>query len=177
MVSLDVKDLKKWGNAFLIVKLGLNEFSVTIEQIDGIGEFHNESQENKSNEFILGSYYNQNEVIPIINIKKYLCCPNPIFISTLQSRILFLNISEAMVLGFDEINVGVVFDAIIGVYHDITSSGKVSTELSLSSELKCFQLDSYIETNSKKCPILDLKKLLDFASLKRLLKQYSPEKI
>ena len=72
---------------------------------------------------------------------------------------------------------GVVFDAIIGVYHDITSSGKVSTELNLSSELKCYQLDSYIEINSKKCPILDLKKLLDFTSVKRFLKQYSPEKI
>ncbi len=177
MVSIDVKDLKKWDNAFLIVKLGLSEFSVTIEQIDGIGEFHNESHKEKSNEFILESYFNQNEVIPIINIRKYLCCPNPVFVSTLQSRILFLNISEEPDLVFDAINVGVVFDAIIGVYHDITSSGKVGTELSLSSELKCYQLDSYIEINSKKCPILDLKKLLDFTSVKRFLKQYSPEKI
>ncbi|MHA2244466.1 MAG: chemotaxis protein CheW [Candidatus Hodarchaeales archaeon] len=177
MVSIDVKELRKWDNAYLIVKLGLNEFSVSIEQIDGIKEFNYESHKNKSTEFILGSYFNQNEVIPIINLKKYLCCPNPVFVSTLQSRILFLNISEVMDLEFDEINVGVVFDAIIGVYHDITSSGKVSTELSLSSELKCFQLDSYIEINSKKCPILDLKKVFNFASLKRLLEQYSKEKI
>lgn len=177
MVSLDIETYGNKDDGFLIVKLDPNEFLVPIKQIDGIGEFDNEFQKNKNPELGLGSYLNQNKNIPILNLKKYLHCPKAVFVPTLQSRILFLSSSEAIDSNFDIITVGFGFDAIIGFYCDITSSRKLKPPKNNSTELKCFQINSCIEMNSKIYPILDLRKLLDFSSLKSLLKDYLPEKI
>lgn len=176
MVSLDVKSFNK-KKAYLIVKLDSNEFSVSVRQIDGIGEFNNKFQERKRSEFYLGNYYIHTKIIPIINLKKYLHCPKSVFVTTLQSRILFLSSSEETSLDSNTMTIGLGIDAIIGFYPDETSEGETNSEILISSELNCFQINSYIEINSKTYPILNLKKLLDFSQLEKLLEDYLPEKI
>ncbi len=176
MVSLDVKSFNK-KKAYLIVKLDSNEFAVSVRQIDGIVEFNNKFQERKKSEFYLGNYHIQAKIIPIINLKKYLHCPKSVFVTTLQSRILFLSSSEETSLDSNTMTVGLGIDAIIGFYPDKTSEGEMNSENLISSELNCFQINSYIEINSKTYPILNLKKLLDFSQLEKLLEDYLPEKI
>ncbi len=176
MVSLDIEPHDN-NKAYLIVKIDLNEFAISIVQIDGVGEFDNEFHNNADFEYCLGNYHNQNRIIPILNLKKYLRCPFDNFDQTSQSRILFLRYSEKIIRKLGTINVGFGVDAIIGLYHAVTSERIRNIKDDISEELNCFQINSYVEINSKLYPILDLRMLLDFTSLKNTLEQLLPEKI
>lgn len=177
MVSLDVEAFRSYNDAFLIVKLDSDEFATSVEEIDMIGEFKELFQRNLKLKFGLGSYCIQNRVIPVINLKKYLGCTKTTFIPTSQSRILFLSDLNGKSSNFEKITIGISIDAVIGLYKEISSKKKVASNSYFSSELKCFQICSYIKTNSKIYPILDLKQFLDYSLLKSLLIHYTPEKI
>ncbi|UCG02497.1 MAG: chemotaxis protein CheW [Candidatus Heimdallarchaeota archaeon] len=165
------------NKAFLIIKMDLMEFAVPITQVDGIVEFDNEFHENTESEFCLGKYYNQNKVIPILNLKSYLHCPSKTFNQTTQSRILFLRCTEKIKHSLDTINIGFGVDALVGMYHTATSERGKKTQLEVSEELKCFEINSYVKINATLYPILDLIELLDLTSLKGTLEQLLPEKI
>lgn len=176
MVSFEI-ETRNNDEAFLIVKIDLGELAVPISQIDGVGEFDNEFYINTELDFCLGNYHNQNKIIPILNLKRYLRCSVESFNRTPQSRILFLRYSEKITHRFDTINFGFGVDAIVGLYHAVTSERIRNTKDNVSKELKCFQINSFVEVNSKLYPILDLIKLLDFTLLKSTLEQLLPEKI
>jgi chemotaxis signal transduction protein len=174
MVSLDI-EMYDNNKAFLIVRMDLDEFAVSIAHIDGIGEFDNDFHNKEDLEFCLGNYHNQNNIIPILNLKKYLRCPFEKYNRTSQSRILFVRYPEKIINIFSTVNVGFGVDAIIGLYHAVTPERLRNTKEDISKELKCFQINSYVEINSRSYPILDLIKLLDFTLLKSTLEQLLPE--
>ena len=160
MVSLD-KDKRSTDEPYLIIEIDLIEFAVPLAQLDRVGEFNIEFQNNTEPGFYIGKYREQNEDILILNLKKYLRCPNEEFIQTLQSRILFLRYSEKTIKKFDTVNLGVGVDAIVSVYHMVALEKIRETERFVTQELKCFQINSSVEINSKIYPILDLTKVLD----------------
>ena len=93
MVSLD-KDTRSTDEPYLIIEMDSIKFAVPLAQLDRVGEFDTEFQNNTEIEFYIGNYREQNEDILILNLKKYLRCPmNEEFIRTSQSRILFLRYS------------------------------------------------------------------------------------
>ncbi|MFX0122410.1 MAG: chemotaxis protein CheW [Candidatus Hodarchaeota archaeon] len=176
MVSSDI-ETRDNDEIYLIVKMNLMEFAVPITQVDGVGEFNSEFHNDVETGFCLGKYHDQNEIIPILNLKSYLRCPFDSYNRTSQSRILFLRYSEKSIHESDTFNVGFGVDAIVGLYRAVTLEKVRNREQDISKELKCFQINSYVEINSKSYPILDLIKLLDFTLLKRTLEQILPEKI
>ena len=170
-------DEEKNDEAFLIVKMDLIEFAISITQVDGVGEFDKEFQNSSELKFCLGNYYNQKDRISILNIKTYLRCPLEAFNITPQSRILFFRYKERKNHQHDTFIIGFGVDAIVGLYHVVTLEQIRNTQYKVSEELKCFQINSYVEINSKLYPILDLIKLLDFTILNDTLEQLLPEKI
>ncbi|MFX1282670.1 MAG: chemotaxis protein CheW [Promethearchaeota archaeon] len=176
MVSLNAKSFLK-DKAYLVVKVDSNEFTLSINQIHGIGEFNNEFQEELESGFYLGNFHLHARIIPVINLKKYLNCPNSDFVLTIQSRILFISSTKETILSSKTMIVGLGVDAILGFYRYKTSGKEIKSEGNLSSEANCFRMNSYIEINSKIYPLLNLKKLLDFSQLEKLLEDYLPEKI
>lgn len=177
MVSLDGEAFRNYNDAFLIVRLDSDELAISVEQIDMIGEFDNSFQRKIGSKFGLGSYHIQNRVNPVINLKKYLGCSNQDYVPTPQSRILFLSGLDGKMSIFKKITFGISIDAVIGFYKEISSRKKVESTNYFSPRLQCFQIYSCFQINSKIYPIVDLKQLLDFSLLKRLLKQYLPEEI
>ncbi|UCE13242.1 MAG: chemotaxis protein CheW [Candidatus Heimdallarchaeota archaeon] len=162
MSELDEEPLKIQSNLFLVVKLDSTELAVPIDQIDGISDFVREMLEDTIN-LSLGRYYLNNQSIPILNLKKYLDCPDPFFTHTLQSRIVFLTSLNR------NLTIGIGFEAICGIFRNISeTTQRKSEDRSNSSTLSCFNLDSYIKDNSKVYPILDLEKLVDFSHLRNI---------
>ena len=171
MVPTNKKSLNNRDDTFIIVKLDSNEFAVSVEQIEGIQEFHSDFQEELNSEFGLSIYPINSKILPILNLRKYLHYQNSLFVPSSQSRILLIrNIEEDE--DIDTVTIGIVFDAIIGVHRGVTSCREKNKGNSLSSELKIFLLDSYIKIESKTYPILNLEKLIDFSLLKNLLKNH-----
>lgn len=161
MIELGDMDLKYQNNLYLIVRLDSVELAVPIDQIDGIKQFTKEIQK-ESTHLDLGRYHFNNHSIPIINLKKYLGCPDPFFTHTFQSRIVILTSL------ISNLTIGVGFEAIRGIFHNVKKGLQINKTLSNGSNLNCFNLDSCIRINSKVYPILDLKKLIDFSYLKKL---------
>ena len=160
MISLHT-NTRSTSERFLIVEIDLNQFAVPIAQLDKIGEFNTEFQNKSELDLCLGNYRDQNENILILNLKKYLRCPNEEFVRTVQSRILFLKYSEKTTNRFDTINIGVGVDAVVGMYHAITSEKIRNTKRFAIKDLQCFQISSSVEINSKIYPILNLRKVID----------------
>ncbi|MFX1507357.1 MAG: chemotaxis protein CheW [Promethearchaeota archaeon] len=160
MVSLD-NETRSNEEAFLIIKIDLIEFAIPITQLDKVGEFDNEFLDKMESEFRLGNYREKNELIPIINLKKYLQCPVENFHQTPQSRILFLRYSDETIEIFDTKSVGIGVDAIIGLYRGVAIERIRKTKSFATKELRCFQINSSVQVNSKIYPILDLIKVLD----------------
>ncbi|MFW9904719.1 MAG: hypothetical protein ACFFFH_10325, partial [Candidatus Thorarchaeota archaeon] len=115
MVSLD-NETRSNENAFLIIEIHLIEFAVPVAQLDKIGEFNDGFLYKMESEFRLGHYREQNEFIPVLNLKTYLRCPVENFNNTPQSRILFLRYSKKIIENFDAKSVGIGVDAIVGFY-------------------------------------------------------------
>ncbi|MFX0014883.1 MAG: hypothetical protein ACFFB2_00210 [Promethearchaeota archaeon] len=170
-------DANKHEKEILVIKFNSTEFVVFITQIDGIAEFDDRFKKNENVDLWLGKYYNQTKIIPVLNLKKYLHCPKVVFIPTLQSRILFLSYSAGISPSSDSLIIGVGIDSITGFFPSTAFEGKIDMGNILSPELKCFKIHSYIQINTKKYPYLDLKKLLDFSSLKSILEQLKTENI
>lgn len=169
MIPTEGKSLINKDDEFIIVKLDSYEFAVAIDQIEGIKEFSDELREDISSEFGLSQCSLDGKIIPILDLKKYLYHQNSPTVPSSQSRILLTRIvGEGSDIGTG--NIGIVFDAIIGVHRGMISCRENNKENSLSSELNVFLIDSCIEIDSRSYPILNLEKLIDFSLLKNLLK-------
>ncbi|MFX1516009.1 MAG: hypothetical protein ACFFC6_06845 [Promethearchaeota archaeon] len=160
MVSLHTTT-RSTSERYLIVEINLIQFVVPLAQLDRIEEFDTEFQNGSELEFYLGDYRDQNENILVLNLKKYLRCPNEEFVRTVQSRILFLRYSEKTFNRFDTINIGVGVDAVIDMYHAVTCEKIKNAKTFATEDLQCFQISSSVKINSRIYPILDLIKVLD----------------
>jgi hypothetical protein len=160
MLSLD-NEARSNIEAFLIIEIDLIEFAVPLAQLDKLGKFNDEFTDKIESEFCLGNYRQQKELIPILNLKKYLRCPVENFIQTPQSRILFLRYLEKKFKIFDTESVGIGVDAIVGLYRGVGLECIKKTKSFNTKELQCFQINSSVEINSKIYPILDLIKVLE----------------
>ena len=145
--------------AFLIIKIDLIEFAVPLAQIDKVGEFNDEFLNKMESGFRLGNYREQKELIPVLNLKKYLRCPIEDFIQTPQSRILFLRNSEKIFEIFAINRIGIGVDAIVDLYRGVILERIRKNRSFVTEELQCFQINTSVEINSKIYPILDLIKV------------------
>jgi chemotaxis signal transduction protein len=159
MVSLD-KEIKSNEESFLVVKIDSIEFVVPIAQLDRVEEFNNEFLNDLTSEFCLGGYREQNELIPVLNLKKYLRCPDQRFDQTSQSRILFLRYSKKVNI-FNSNIVGIGVNAIVGLYRGVLLERIRKTKSFVTKNRQCFRINSSVEINSKIYPILDLMKVFD----------------
>lgn len=142
-----------------MIRVGAVNFALYTNQIDGIAEYSCEISDSPISDLSLGNYSKGERNIPIINIKKYLNCKDPIFMHTSQTRIIFVSDRNA------NHNVGFGVDAILGFYRNLTPLRIQRSDLDFNSNLKCFQIEFKVIIDAKSVPILDLSSLIDFSSL------------
>lgn len=145
-------------------KLGLNEFLISTDQIDGISEYIDVKRQTEFPIFVISIYKRQNQHIPVINLKKYLNCEDQSFIKTSQTRILFFHNPR------NKTTIGVVFDEIVG-YNEVRSEDIKKERISrIPDALKCFQIEFQIKLNDKFIHLLDLNKLIDEVTREKLVR-------
>jgi hypothetical protein len=152
-------------NSFLIVKLDSSEFALRIPSIDGIGEFLLDESEVINSQLLMGHLKLGGKEIPVLNLKKYLNCLNPTFISSPQDRILLYTDKIA------NLTIGIAFNSINGYNRDLPIDNLNKDDLDMLSELECYQLRTKVIIGEKSIPILEFERIINSLDVKNLLAQ------
>ena len=137
---------------FLHVKLGMREFLIPINHIDGISDLIKSEKDNQLPEHIICTFVRNDDHIPVINLEKYLKCKNP---SSSQSRIIFYYSSKAKKV------LGVGFDEILAFYESKSLSKVKSKIIEIPERSDCFRNKYHARIDDRFIQVLELNKILD----------------